>query len=661
VNEIDRIKELIELLNKASDIYYNSGSTIMSDNEFDTLMEELNSLESATGCIMANSPTQNVGAKVKSTLEKIQHTRPMLSLDKCHSVQELIDFAESDDCYLSVKCDGLTTRLIYENGELVSAETRGDGETGQQVLFHVEQYCNVPMHISATNRYVIDGESVIFYSDFESINSTLTEDEKFANPRNLASGTLSNLDSNITKQRNMRFIAWRVIEGDDTDDHFWRLKNAEKYGFTVSPMWTYANNSDDKNNLENMLHNLRKQANDIGLPMDGIVMAKNSHAKAESMGRTGKFFRHSIAYKFEDEVYETTLEYIDWTLGRTGILTPTAVFKPVEIDGAEVTRASMHNLSVMADLSNKNDYYKGMKLLVYKANQIIPQVKEAIGIFEDEIEGRILKTPTYCPVCGGLTEVKKDNNSEVLICTNPECAGKKLAKFTHFVSKKGMDIKNLSEATLETLISHGFIRKFNDIYYLSNHYGDLVRIDGFGKKSIDNLLKSIEDSRYVKLENFITALGIPNIGLTAAKTISKYFNGSYIEFARAHLNNFDWTSLNDFGQVMADNINNYLSNNFNEMDEIAFEMSFVLPKKTNIVENPFNGKTICVTGKLNHFTRDSINEKIVSLGAKAAESVSKNTDYLITNESSGSSKYKKATELNIPIITEEEFLKMLEE
>ena len=518
MDKIKRIKNLVKLLNKASDAYYNTGNTLMTDQEFDSMMEELKCFEQETGFAMSNSPTQNVGAKVKSKLEKIRHERPMLSLDKCHNIQELIDFAKDDDCFLSVKCDGLSTRLIYENGKLVSAETRGDGETGQQVLFHIEQYCNVPMCIPVANKYVIDGESVIFNSDFEIINRHLPEDEKFSNPRNLASGTLSNLDASITKGRSMRFIAWRVIDGDHTDGHFYRLKNAEKMGFTLAPMLTYDNKSNDKDQLENMLHNLKKQANEIGLPMDGIVMAKNSHVKAESMGRTSKFFRHSIAYKFDDETYETKLKYIDWTLGRTGILTPTAVFNPVEIDGAEVTRASLHNINILKELGLTNN----CTVYTFKANQIIPQIRSCKNDGCGEIE-----IPDICPVCNGSTVIRKDSESEVLVCINPDCIGKQLARFNHFVSKKAMNIDGLSEKTLEVLLSHGFIHDFVDIYRLSGHQNTLICLDGFGKKSVEKLLKSIEDSRNVKLENFIYALGIPNIGLSAAKTISKYFNGNY--------------------------------------------------------------------------------------------------------------------------------------
>ena len=653
MNETDKIKNLVTILNNASNSYYNSGYAIMSDEEFDLLLKELKDLENKTGIVLSNSPTQHVGAKVTSKLEKIQHERPMLSLDKCHTVQELIDFAEEDECYLSIKCDGLTTRLIYENGELVSAETRGDGETGQQVLFHVKQYVNVPTHIPVDGKYIIDGESVIFLSDFELINSTLPEDKKFANSRNLASGTLSNLDSNITKQRNMKFIAWRVIEGDDIDGHFYRLRNAEDLGFTISPMRTFTNKYNSKEQLDGMLHGLRKYANQIGLPMDGIVMAKNSHIKAESMGRTSKFFRHSISYKFEDELYETKLTGVEFTIGKTGCLTPTATFKPVIIDGATVERASLTNLSIIKKLGLTNN----CTVFVRKANCIIPQITRALQDGDSEI-----KIPNVCPICNGKTAVIKDNESEVLICTNEKCKGKLLGKLKFFVSKPAANIDGLSESTLDFLINKGWVKTFKDIYHLYNYQNEWEKCDGFGKKSVEKILSAIEKSRNIDLAHFICSLSIPNIGLSAAKTIAKHFNDSYKEFMNSYFYwHFDWTNLEDFGFIMAESINSYLYDNFEEVNELANEMNFVIPEKPSITDNPFNGKSICVTGKLNHFTRDSINEKIISLGARAASSVTAKTDYLITNEASGSSKYKKAVELNIPIITEEEFLNMLED
>lgn len=655
MEKINRIKELVELLNKASRAYYNTGSTIMEDNTFDALMDELKSLEQETGFIISNSPTQNVGAEVVTKLSKVQHERPMLSLDKCHSAQELIDFAGNDDCYLSVKCDGLTTRLIYENGGLVGAETRGNGEIGQDILFHVKEYINIPMRIPTTNRYIIDGESVIFYSDFKVINNELPENEQFANPRNLASGTLSSLDANITKKRNMRFIAWRVIEGDDNDGHFWRLKNAESLGFDVAPMLTYASKSSDPDNLEDMLHSLRNQANEMGLPMDGIVMAKNSHIKAESMGRTNKFFRHSIAYKFSDEVYETKLLDIEWTVGRSGIITPTAVFAPVEIDGTIVERASVHNISVLTQL----DLHIYDRLEIIKANQIIPQIKRNISA-ENRFDTDYIVIPSKCPVCGGDTEIKETDNSKILVCTNPDCAAKKLAQFIHFVSRNCVNIDGLSEKTLEVLISKSYINTFKDIYHLSDYYNELIKLDGFGEKSIKNLLDSIEKSRNIKLENFLAALGIPDVGLSTAKIIANHFEGNLDKLLWS-VGKFNWSSLDGIGELTSRKIADFMKEHFDEIKDLTSEFDFIIPEEVEVTENPFTGKNICVTGKLYNFTRDSINAKIISLGAKAASSVSSKTNYLITNEASGSSKYKKAVELNIPIITEDKFLEMIGE
>lgn len=657
MNQINRMKTIVELLNMASNSYYNSGRTIMNDAEFDLLMEELKALESKTGIVLSNSPIHNVGAEIKTKLNKITHdsNNPMLSLDKCHSIEELIEFAGNDNCYLSVKCDGLSTRLSYKNHKLVSASTRGDGEVGMDVFFHAKEYLNIPLEIPYDGELVIDGESVIFEGDFQEINAALPEDERFANCRNLASGTLSNLDANVTKSRRMNFVAWRVIKGFEGDSNFFKLKEAEKNGLTIVPMWTYTNLSSDKESLPDMLNNLKEQARKIGLPFDGAVMAKDSISLSRSLGRTDKFFRHSIAYKYEDEVYKTRLLGVEWTMGRTGQLTPTAIFKSVLIDGSEVSRASVHNVSILKNLR----LTKNCTVEVFKANCIIPQVRSANHDGDEEI-----LIPTTCPVCGGLTIIKKDNASEVLVCANPNCHGKLLGKLNNFVSRNNMNIEGLSSATLEKLISLGYINDFKSIYHLSDYYDQLIQLDGFGVKSIEKLLVAIEKSRDVKLENFIAALGIPNIGLSAAKTISKHFNGDYERFVTSYfsslMGHFSWTILDDFGDVMASSIHEYLENNLERMDNLAQEMRFVKQECKEVVNNPFSGKTLCVTGKLNQFTRDSINEKIISLGAKASGSVSRKTDYLITNEQSSSSKYKKAIELNIPIITEDEFLNMCE-
>lgn len=650
MNKIDRIKELVEILNHYRNEYYNNSRSEISDFEYDQLFDELDQLESETGFIMAASPTRTVGYEVKSELQKVKHNHPMLSLDKTKSVDDVIKFLNGKDGVIMAKMDGLTCSLRYLNGELVSAETRGNGEVGEDILHCAKTIKNVPLKINCTDEVIIDGEVIITYDDFEKINSTLAHDQKYKHPRNLASGSIRQLDSNIAAQRNMKFIAWKFIRGCTDNSFFKRWVKMVELGFDVVPIINLPVIIGDKQCIEHSIILIKEDCKAEGYPIDGCVFGYDDISYGESLGATGHHLRSQLAFKFYDELYPTRLKYIDWTIGKSSQLTPTAVFDTIEIDGADVSRASLHNISIIKNLGLTNS----CTVNVFKANQIIPQIDSCENDGSGDIE-----IPTTCPVCGDATAIKKDNESEVLICTNPECAGKKLAQFTHFVSKKGMDIKNLSEATLETLISRGFLRNFKDIYHLSNYYNDLVRIDGFGKKSVENLLKSIEDSRNVKLENFIAALGIPNIGLSAAKTISNYFNGEIYKWLGAYFNDFDWTSLDDFGSIMDKSIDDYFYYHIADVEELVDEMTFITQEELDVVQNPFVGKTICVTGKLNHFTRDSINEKIISLGAKVASSVSKKTDYLITNESSGSSKYKKAIELNIPIITENEFLNMI--
>ena len=654
MKKIERIKELVKLLNRASGAYYNSGSTILTDEEFDVFLEELVALEADTGMVLSNSPTHNVGAKVLSAQSKVTHDIPMLSLDKLHTVEELAEWAGNDNCYLGLKLDGLSTRLVFENGVLVEASTRGDGETGSDILKHVKCYENVPTFISYKDKLIIDGESLILYDDFNRINSELPEDKQFANVRNLASGTLANLDTSITKSRHMKFIAWRVIDGFNyiENSNFFKLKEAENLGFEVVSMWTYVNNT-DREHLSEMLHNLRKQANDKGIPIDGVVMAKDSIDLSQKMGRTAKFFRHSIAYKFEDDVYQTKLINIEFTMGKSGRLTPTAVFKSVIIDGTTVERASLTNLSIIKNLGLANN----CTIFVKKANCIIPQITKCLQDGDSPI-----KIPKYCPVCGGETEVVTENASEVLMCKNPNCLGKLLGKLKFFVSKSAMDIEGLSEATLEFLIEQGWVKSFYDLYQLETAPGVVYRwklTSGYGEKSVEKILDAIESSRDVKLENFICALSIDGVGKSASKTIADAFNGDFNAFYKAFKNHYNWAELADIGEKTSANITKYLTENEQEIVDLASEMRFVVPKKVEVKENPFSGKTLCVTGRLEHFSRDGINAKIAEIGAKAAGSVSKNCSYLITNEASGSSKYKKAMELNIPIITESEFIEMI--
>ncbi len=660
MNELEKMKVLVALLNDASDAYYNGlRESPLTDAEFDARMVELKKLEETTGVVLANSPTRSVGATIVDSISKVEHGHPMLSLDKCHSAEELIDFASDDNCYLSVKCDGLTVSACWRDGQLVSAETRGNGYVGQDVLFHFKNFSNVPLTIPYKDELIVDGEAVIFEDDFQKINNNLPEDKKFKNSRNLASGTLATLDGKTSQQRHMKFVAWRVIKGfDDIDSNFFKLKEVEQLGFTIPPIYTYTNHSSDKENIENMLHDLRGQASKIGLPMDGVVMAKDSTTLANSMGRTDKFFYHSIAYKFDDEKYETRLLDIDWTVGRTGKVTPTAVFEPIEIDGSIVERASMHNISIMNELTDGRPFYRGLKLDIFKANAIIPQVQTTYWDYNGFMNAEKFDIPVFCPCCG--EKLTRDNTDGSLICKNSECAAKKLAQFSHFVSRNCMNIVGLSDRTLEMLISHGFVSSFVDIYSLNTYKDEIEKLEGMGKKSVEKLLESIDESKNVRLDNFIAALGIETIGLSNAKTIANRFNYNVEEFLNACKNHFDFSILDGIGQVMDISIHRYMKKNFDMVVALAGEMNFVAKNVIQPTSNPFSGKKVCVTGTLINFTRNSINEYLTSLGAKPVGSVSKTTDYLICNEASTSSKYKKATELGIPVISEILFQKMVD-
>lgn len=569
--KINEMKDLVEKLNKYSDAYYN-GVAIITDEEYDKLYDELVELEKETETYFSNSPARKVGYEVKNKLPKIKHDVPMLSLDKCRDVQELINFAGDDDCYISVKCDGLSTRLIYrsEDGvtaQLVQAITRGDGENGSDVTFHLKQYENVPLTIPYGNTLIIDGESVIFYDDFNKINEKLSEEEKFKNPRNLASGTLATLDSSITKERHLKFIAWRVIEGFDGDSNFFKLKEAKELGFTMSPTWTYNNNSVDKDIIEQMLKNLKETATNMGLPIDGAVLAKDSISLAINMGRTEKFFRHSIAYKYEDQVEKTTLKDVEWTMGRTNSLNPTAIFNTVIIDGTEVSRASCHNVTYLKNMN----LHIGDEIGVFKSGMIIPQIRENYtkhNLFDSSI---IVDT---CPICGAKTEIIQENETEVLVCTNYNCQGKRLGQLNHFVSKECMNIDGFSEKGLELLIEKGFINTYYDIYTLYEHKEELIKLDRFGQKKVENLLGSIEDSKNCDLVHFITAFGIPLIGKTASKLISKECHGDFNYFVEMMDMHFDWTTLQGFGKTMYVSLFDWWIENRQMMQEIAMLMNF---------------------------------------------------------------------------------------
>ena len=652
MDEINRIKELVELLNRASNAYYVNDNPIMSDKEYDKLYDELETLEKETGYILSSSVTQKVQGQVLDGFQKVTHSKPMLSAAKTKDIDEIKKFLGDQPFYVSYKLDGLTLVCVYEDGKFKQAITRGTGLVGEDVTEQAKMIGNLPMTIPYDGYLELRGECVVSWNNFNKINEDL--EEPYSHPRNLAAGSLRNLDTNITKQRKLSYIVFECVSDlydEDTNDSKWdskldRLSYLSHLGFeTVERM---SDNSQSEDTIECLIENM--SPDDYDYPVDGLIFELNSNSYSKSLAATSHHEGCRMALKWADSTYETILRDVIWDVGRSGVISPVAVFDEVDLYGALTTKATLHNLSIIESL----ELGIGDTITVYRSNMVIPKIDDNLT------RSNTLIIPDTCPCCGAKAEVKYTDNSKFLMCTNPNCSAKLLAKFTHFVSRNCANIDGLSEKTLEQLISAGFLHTYLDIYHLSNHRNKLVRLEGLGEKSVSTLLKSIEKSRDIKLENFIAALGIPNIGLSAAKTISNYFNGNYEEFINAYFYwKFDWTHLEDFGKVMADSMNNYLHDNLEEINELAHEMNFVVSEKVEVKDNPFNGKTLCVTGKLLNFTRDSINAKITELGAKVAGSVSKNTDYLITNEASGSSKYKKAVELNVPIITEEEFLKMI--
>ena len=655
MNEIELkiMKGMVSILNEASEAYYNTGNPIMSDEMFDMRLEDLRQFEQETGFIFSNSPTQNVGAKVLTELKEVTHNHPMLSLEKCHTVEELIKFANNKELVASIKLDGLTVSLAYEDGVLVSAETRGNGHVGSDITEHIRQFQNVPLKINKNGTYIIDGEAIITDYDFAEVN----KNGEYKNSRNLAAGTLAVLDTSLVAKRRLKFFAWDVISGGSNNLNS-NLAEAKELGFDIVPFWAAVNLNPNK--LQGTLDYIFDFAEDEGLPCDGIVFKFNDIEYGKSLGSTSHHFRNGIAYKAKDEVYETKLLDIEFTMGKTGVLTPTAVFEPVEIDGTTVERASVHNMSILSKL----DLCIGDTIEVYKANMIIPQVKRNVSADERAALGQKQKYDFFvphCPVCGGKTELVTENSSTVLVCTNDNCKGKLLGKLTHFVSKNAMNIDGLSEATLEKFIELGWLTCFADIYHLSVERDNMMKLEGFGEKSVRNLLSSINKSSTTTLDRFIYALSIPLIGRSASKTISKYFNGDFDRFYKeCCMNEFDFTVLDDFGDAMNDSINDYIEKNVVMIGNLAKEMWFE-ESQTVSCSNTLAGKTFCITGSLNHFAnRDEAKEKIESAGGKVSGSVSSKTSYLVNNDTeSTSGKNKKAKELGVPIISEEELIKML--
>ena len=646
-----RVKELVELLNIYRNDYYNNNKNTVSDAEYDKLFDKLVELEKETGIVYVNSPTQNVGYEVKSELKKVRHNHPMLSLNKTQEVDVIVDFFKAAKGIAMLKMDGLTTSLKYKGANyahLEGAETRGDGEVGEDVLHNAKTITNIPASMPSGD-VVIDGEVIIDYETFEKINSKLPEDIKYKNPRNLASGSIRQLDSSIAKERELKFIAWKAVDGIIGDSFLERLAFLNELGFEVVPHIEIPMNS-SKDFIQEAINSLQKIAREKGYPIDGIVFSYDSISYGESLGMTSHHPRNQIAFKFKNEEETSVLKNIDWQLGKTGVLTPVAEFDDVELYGTTVNRASLHNLSIMKELN----IAVGKEISVTKANEIIPQIT---GCLSEQPEFDI---PSACPVCGAKTEVKKDKDTEVLMCSNYNCKGKLLGQLTKFASKKAMDIKGLSEATLEKFIELGFVNSYKDIYHLENFADDISKLEGFGKRSVAKLLKAIEESRNCTLDRFICGLNIEGIGRSQSKALAKYFSYDITKAFKCWKEKHDYSQLEGIGDILCENINTYMMKQLKEVQDLINEMNFEEVEEKTEVNSDLVGKTFVVTGSVNVFkNRNEIKEKIESLGAKVTGSVTKNTNYLVCNEVSNSSKYKKAMELGVPIITEQDLVDMI--
>ena len=646
----DRIKELVEKLNEASKKYYQEDTEIMSNLEYDALYDELVELEKETGIVMSNSPTVHVGYEIVSELPKEAHEHPMLSLDKTKSVEALAAWLGTHQGVISWKLDGLTVVLTYENGTLVKAVTRGNGLEGEVITNNARVFANIPKEIPYKGKLTIRGEAVIKYSDFEKINEQITDaDAKYKNPRNLCSGSVRQLNNRITKERNVHFFAFNLVDGEDVDfknSFSYELDWLEQQGFDVVEHYLI-----DADKLPERVAKFAEQIEQNDFPSDGLVLVLEDLAYGKSLGRTAKFPRDSMAFKWADEQAVTHLQYVEWSPSRTGLINPVAVFDPVSLEGTTVSRASIHNVSILRSLQ----LGIGDEISVYKANMIIPQIAENLT------RSSKLKIPDTCPACGHGTQIQKINDVEALYCTNPDCAAKKIKSFALFASRDAMNIDGLSEATLEKFIARGFIHDFGDIFEIGKHRDEIVEMDGFGEKSFENLMTSLDKAKETTLAKVIYSLGIANIGLANAKVICRHFDDD-LEKIR-HADKEEISSIDTIGPVIAGSLTDYFSNEDNnrKLDHLMSHLTVKKEEKTG--EQIFRNMNFVITGSVEHFAnRAQAKEFIESLGGKVTGSVTSKTNYLINNDTtSNSSKNKKAKELGIPILSAEDFLKMAQQ
>ena len=650
-----RMKELVDILNEASKAYYAKDEEIMSNFEYDALYDELVKLEEETGVTLAGSPTVSVGYAAVDELPKEAHEKPMLSLAKTKSREELQDWLNGKEALLSWKLDGLTIVLTYENGMLLKAVTRGNGEVGEVITPNARVFVNVPLKIPFKGQLVLRGEAVITYSDFEKINSQMAEDEeKYKNPRNLCSGSVRQLNNEITAKRNVRFYAFSLVkatengkESDWENDREKQFLFLKEQGFEIVEYLRV-----NEENILDGIGSYEKKITDFDVPSDGLVLTLCDLEYAKSLGRTAKFPRDSIAFKWQDETKETVLKEIEWSPSRTGLINPVAIFEPVELEGTTVSRASLHNVSIMKNMQ----IGIGDHVMVYKANMIIPQIAENLT------KSGKLDIPQNCPACGGSTKIQKLNDVESLYCINPDCPAKKVKAFSLFVSRDAMNIEGLSEATLEKFIAKGFIHKLGDIFRLETYKEQIVSMEGFGQKSYDNLMQSIEKAQDTTLVRILYGIGIAGIGLANAKVLCKHFDYDLEKIMSASKE--DISAIEGMGEVLATTIVDWLSKEENKavLKDLMENLQTTAPSVI-VGEQTLVDKIFVITGDVHHFAnRSELKEFIESRGGKVTGSVTGKTTYLINNDvTSTSGKNKKAKELSVPIISEEEFLAMVGE
>ena len=644
-----RIKDLVEILNKAAKSYYVDAVEIMPNIEYDKLYDELVKLEKETNVVLSNSPTQNVGYETASELPKKAHESPMLSLDKTKSVTELEDWLGDNKALLSWKMDGLTIVLTYRGGELVEAVTRGNGIIGEVITNNAKNFQNVPLKIEYKGELILRGEAVIKYSDFKRINESISDaDAKYKNPRNLCSGSVRQLNPAVTRERKVYFNVFNVVKADDIDFENSKAKQfewAKNEGFDVVE-YKFTNRA----SLANDIANFESRIADNDIPSDGLVLLLDDIALGERLGSTAKFPRNAMAFKWSDERQTTKLKYIEWSPSRTGLINPVAVFEPVELEGTTVSRASLHNVSIFEELM----LGVGDEISVYKANMIIPQV------YENLTKSNTEKVPKICPACGKDTTIKKDNESKVLLCTNPDCQVKHIKQYALMASRDALNIDGLSESTLEKFLSKGFIKSDSDLFHLDKFKDEIINMDGFGKRSYEKLIAALDEAKNTTVSRFLYSLGISGIGSANAKMIAKYFDNDIDRIISASKD--DLLEIEGIGEVLANSIADFFKSEKNIENVESLRKILKFEKEESTGGDKLSGKVCVITGSLQHFSnRNELKELIEKNGGKVSGSVSSKTNYLINNDTaSNSSKNKKAKELGVEIISEEDFLKLLE-